>query len=68
MRAEARTNQEYRFATDALGALQASLESYIVHLFEDTNACAAHRGRITIDVKDVQLIRYLRGVSDVGNH
>ncbi|KAK0703198.1 histone 3 [Lasiosphaeria miniovina] len=48
----------------AIGALQESVESYLVSLFEDTNLCAIHAKRVTIQAKDIQLARRLRGESN----
>ena len=42
-------------------ALQEAAESYIVHLFEDTQLNSIHAKRVTIMVKDVQLARRIRG-------
>lgn len=39
---------DLRFQSSAIGALQESVESYLVKLFEDTNLCAIHAKRITI--------------------
>ena len=45
----------------ALLALQEAAEAYLVGLFEDTNLCAIHAGRITVMSKDMQLARRIRG-------
>jgi histone H3/H4 len=37
-----------RFQSSAIGALQESVEAYLVSLFEDTNLCALHARRVTI--------------------
>ncbi|KHC28482.1 histone, partial [Candida albicans P76067] len=37
------------------------VEAYLVGLFEDTNLCAIHAKRVTIQKKDMQLARRLRG-------
>ncbi|KAJ7281573.1 histone-fold-containing protein [Mycena rebaudengoi] len=42
-------------------ALQEAAESYIVKLFEDTQACAIHAKRVTIMSRDMMLARRLRG-------
>ena len=42
-------------------ALHEAAESYLVGLFEDTNACAIHAKRVTIMPKDIQLARRIRG-------
>jgi histone H3/H4 len=39
---------DLRFQSSAIGALQESVESYLVSLFEDTNLCAIHAKRVTI--------------------
>jgi len=52
---------DLRFQSSAIGALQESVEAYLVSLFEDTNLCAIHAKRVTIQSKDVQLARRLRG-------
>jgi histone H3 len=53
-----------RFQSSAIGALQAAVEAYLVSLFEDTNLCAIHAKRVTIQSKDIQLARRLRGERD----
>lgn len=52
---------ELRFQSSAIGALQEAVEAYLVSLFEDTNACATHAKRVTIQEKDIELARRLRG-------
>lgn len=42
---------EKRWQVEALAALQEAAESYLVHLFEDSNLCAIHAKRVTIFVK-----------------
>ena len=51
---------DLRFQSSAIGALQEA-EAYLVGLFEDTNLCAIHAKRVTIQKKDMQLARRLRG-------
>lgn len=57
--------QEYkndlRFQSTAIFALQEAAEAYLVSLFEDTNLCAIHAKRQTIQPKDLQLARRIRG-------
>lgn len=48
-------------AISAIGALQEASEAYLVQLFEDTNLAAIHAKRVTIQPKDMQLARRLRG-------
>ncbi|KAJ6581458.1 histone-fold-containing protein [Mycena capillaripes] len=50
-----------RFQSTALAALQEAAEQYLVVFFEDTQACAIHAKRVTIQVKDMMLARRLRG-------
>lgn len=53
--------RDLRFHSAAILALQEASEAYIVGLFEDTNLCAIHANRVTIQVKDMQLARRIRG-------
>ena len=50
-----------RFTADALGALHEASEIYLVGLLEDSNLCAIHAKRVTIQPKDIQLARRIRG-------
>lgn len=52
---------DLRFQSSAVGAIQEATEAYMVGLFEDTNICAIHAGRVTIMPKDMQLARRIRG-------
>lgn len=47
--------QDLRFQSTALCAIQEAAESYLVQVFEDTNLCAIHAKRITIQPKDMLL-------------
>jgi len=51
----------YRWQGNALLALQHATEVYLVRVFEDANLCAIHAKRITIQPKDIQLARRIRG-------
>lgn len=51
---------EIKFQKSAVVALQEASEAYLVGLFEDTNLCAIHAKRVTIQPKDIQLARRLR--------
>ena len=53
-------NREYRFQAMAIGALQEASEAYLVGVFEDTNLCAIHSKRVTIQPRDLQLAMRLR--------
>ncbi|KAF2238493.1 histone-fold-containing protein [Viridothelium virens] len=50
-----------RWQSQAIMALQEAAEAFLVHLFEDTNLCAIHAKRVTIQQKDIQLARRIRG-------
>ena len=50
-----------RFQSQALQALQEATEAYVVGLFEDTNLCAIHAKRVTVQKKDMDLARRIRG-------
>ena len=50
-----------RFQSQALQALQEASEAYIVGLFEDSNLCAIHAKRVTVQKKDMELARRIRG-------
>lgn len=52
---------DLRFQSTAILALQEAAEAYLVSLFEDTNLCAIHAKRVTIQPKDIQLARRIRG-------
>jgi histone H3 len=52
---------ELRFQSSVIGAIQEAAEAYLVSIFEDTNLCAIHAKRVTIQSKDIQLARCLRG-------
>lgn len=56
---------DLRFQAQALAALQESAEAYLVGLFEDTNLCAIHAKRVTIQPRDMHLARRIRGESDL---
>ena len=51
---------DLRFQASAIAALQEAAEAYLVGLFEDTNLCAIHARRVTIQPKDMQLARRIR--------
>ena len=52
---------DLRFQGSAVLALQEAAEAYLVGLFEDTNLAAIHAKRVTIQPKDIQLARRIRG-------
>mmetsp|Transcript_16105 Transcript_16105/g.33017 ORF Transcript_16105/g.33017 Transcript_16105/m.33017 type:complete len:152 (+) Transcript_16105:69-524(+) len=57
------TTFPYRWQAAACMALQEAAEAHLVGLFEDSNLCAIHNNRITLQVKDMQLARRIRGMS-----
>ena len=52
---------DYRWQGSSILALQEASEAYHVGLFEDTNLCALHSKRKTIQPKDIQLAQRIRG-------
>ena len=52
---------DLHFQAYAVLALQEASEAYLVGLMEDTNLCAIHAKRVTIQPKDIQLARRIRG-------
>lgn len=52
---------DLRFQSSAILALQEACEAYIVGLFEDSNLCAIHGRRVTVQPRDIQLARRIRG-------
>ncbi len=54
-------NQDIRFQSAALAALQEASEMFLVGLFDDTNLAAIHAKRVTIKPEDMKLARRLRG-------
>lgn len=55
---------EYRVTNLALLALQESAEMYLTQLFEDSDLAAMHSGRVTLTVRDLEFILFLRGRSN----
>ena len=51
----------YRVTPAMMMALQEAAEAYLVQLLEDSNLCAIHAKRITIQLKDMQLARRIQG-------
>ncbi|CAD6242530.1 GSCOCG00012638001-RA-CDS [Cotesia congregata] len=51
----------FRCQSAALAALQEAAEAYLVGLFGDTNLCAIHAKRVTIQPKDMILALRIRG-------
>ena len=53
----------YQIQTGVVLALHEAVETYLVHLFEDSNLCAIHTKHVTIMPKDMQLARRIQGES-----
>jgi histone H3 len=53
--------EDLRFQSTAVLALQEAAEAYLVSMFEDSNLCAIHAKRVTIMPKDIRLARRIRG-------
>ena len=51
----------FRVTPAMMMALQEAAEVYLVQLLEDLNLCAIHAKRITIQLKDIQLARWIHG-------
>ena len=51
----------FRVTPAMMMALQEAAEAYLVQLLEDSNLCAIHAKRITIQLKDIQLARQIHG-------
>jgi histone H3 len=51
---------DVRFQANAMLAMQEASEGYLVGLFEDTNLCAIHANRVTIQKKDIELAKRIR--------
>jgi histone H3/H4 len=56
-----RFKKDLCFQSHAIMAIQEAAEAYLVSFFEDVGFCAKHSGRITIQPKDIQLARKIRG-------
>ena len=52
---------DVRFRPQAIMALQEAAEDHLVRTFEDASLCATHAHRKTIEERDIQLARRLRG-------
>ena len=50
-----------RLQKNAASALQEASEAYLVGLMQDSNLCAIHAKRVTIQPKDMKLARRVRG-------
>ncbi len=55
-------NTDFRIRSLALEALQSACEDYVTGFFEDINVCALHANRVTVMVKDLYLVKRIRGL------
>lgn len=53
-------HEDWRLTSGALLALQSASEYYLVNLFEDACVATLHRKRVTLDPRDIILVRCLR--------
>ena len=53
-----------RWQKDAIKALHQAAEDYLVTIMEDANLLAIHAKRVTIQPRDIQLARRIRGEKD----
>ena len=51
---------DLRFQASALLAIQEAMEAWLVCLMEDMNLCAIHAKRVTIQPRDLKLVRRIR--------
>ncbi len=51
----------YRITGDAMTALHTAAEAYLVGLLEDANLITLHSRCVTLQPKDIQLVRRIRG-------
>merc|ERR1712212_76186 len=50
----------FRYQTLAIECLQTATESYLTHMFEQSNLCALHAKRVTVMPKDLNLVKRLQ--------
>jgi len=55
-------NSNFRCQSIAIDALQQAAEAFIVDMFENTNLCAIHAKRVTIQPKDMQLTSRIKPI------
>lgn len=60
-------SNDFRVTKESLSCLQEATEIYLTQLFDDANRCTIHRNKATLMVKDLELVRRLRGPNDPGN-
>ena len=53
-----------RWTRDAIKCLHQASEDYLVTIMEDANLLAIHAKRVTLQPRDIQLARRIRGEKD----
>lgn len=56
-----RTEEKFRFTSEAVEILQTASELFLVNLLEDSYLCSLHANRVTLMTKDLRLARRIRG-------
>jgi len=51
---------DLRIQASAVLALQEAAEMFVVNMFEYSNYCAIHGNRVTVQAKDIQLVKKIR--------
>lgn len=57
---------DFRIKSSALECLQEAAEHFSTQLFEDAYLCCLHRGRVTLNEKDLRIAALLSGHVDAG--
>ncbi|KAH9395357.1 PREDICTED: histone H3.3-like [Rhagoletis zephyria] len=52
---------DVRFQNAAIGGLQEAAEAYLADFLTDAYLCATHAKRVTLQLRDIQLARRIRG-------
>ena len=52
---------DLRFQVASMYVVQETAEAYLVHHSEDSNLCAIHAKHVTVILKDIHLVRHIRG-------
>mmetsp|Transcript_127948 Transcript_127948/g.292309 ORF Transcript_127948/g.292309 Transcript_127948/m.292309 type:complete len:221 (-) Transcript_127948:339-1001(-) len=52
--------EDYRWTSTGLNALQTAVEDYLVGIFEDSTVASLHARRVTCMLQDIRLVRRLR--------
>eukprot|EP00978_Attheya_sp_CCMP212_P045456 scaffold347306_cov75-Attheya_sp.AAC.1 len=53
--------EDLRWTSPAIAAVHTAAEDYLTKIFDSTNLLAIHAKRVTINHKDMQLAKKLRG-------